>query len=238
MFTKYIETFLSLLERFVVAQEKRNELLSASKSYLDGATTALEDEQRVHTPKAEEASASTSNGSASDAATTTRGRGRSRAAVAGSDAQEKAEAEIQHLAEEIENEDTAPPPANNGRRQRVRASAAVEETPAEEVEEKADTGAGSAGRRQRVRAPLQQQQQQEAQPEKPKVDPSKDTPDQADLRTDIENDLILAADVDEANALAKKYMSERGWASGADVPVEELEATFQGLEEIIDLFFK
>lgn len=131
MFTQYIDRFLNLLERFVVASERRNELLAKQSG-----TTIAQDVASAEKHIA--ATESASNGSASDAATTTRGRGRGRAAVAGTENAEDSQAEAQQ-------EEAA---STGGRRQRVRANA----TEQQEAGTEGSAGATTGGRRERKRA--------------------------------------------------------------------------------------
>lgn len=131
MFTKYIETFLSLLERFVVATERRNELIANAKS--NGVSIKEE-----ATAQAQKEDAQTGNNPA-DTGGTSRG-SRSRSSAAGAD---------------TKPDDT--PPAGNGRRSRVRAADVDQNADSSGEKEAAGTestaGAGSAGgRRTRTRA--------------------------------------------------------------------------------------
>lgn len=125
----YLEKFLALVERFVVATERRNEILAKQSG-----TTVAQDVASAEKQIAAKESAS--NGSASDAATTTRGRGRGRASVAGSDD-----------AADTSKEDTKQADTG-GRRQRVRAGA----TEQQEAGTESTAGGETGGRRERKRA--------------------------------------------------------------------------------------
>ena len=226
MFTSYIDRFLDLLERFVVASERRNELLAnqvttpAAAAAASAKTTVAQDvataEKQI---AAEPAKESASNGSVSDAAATPRGRGRNRAAVAGTD--------------NAEPESSADAPApTGGRRQRVRAADAAAEPEMTEKEAAGteSTAAPAGGRRQRVRAG--------AATEKKEPEAAKDTPEQADLRTEIESLCALAGDVDDAAADVKDYLDEKGWGVAANIPSADLEEALDALNEIADKYFE
>lgn len=232
MFTDYINRFLDLLERFVVAAERRNELLENTENRMadrivsaaaSAKTTVAQDvatAEKQIAAAAEPAKESASNGSASDAAATPRGRGRNRAAVAGTDT-----AEPEAAAD-------APAPTG-GRRQRVRAAdaAAEPEMPGKEAAGTESTAAAPAGgRRQRVRAG--------AATEKKQPEAASDTPEQADMRSEIESLCALAGDVDDAAADVKEYLDEKGWGVAANIPSADLEEALDALNEIADKYFE
>lgn len=237
----YLEKFLALVERFVIATEQRNKILASQQ------TTIAQDvaQAEKHVSAAEStAQQSASNGSASDAATETRGRGRSRAAVAGSDT---AEAGAQTSAET---------PAAGGRRERVRAGS----TPAAES---APASSATGGRRERVRAGATEQQAAgtestagatggrrervragatPAADTKPAYDetipePVNDTPEQADDRAEIESIVALCGDVDEAAAEVKAYWKANGWTGADQVPSHQVEDVLADFNEIADKYF-
>jgi len=230
MFTDYINRFLDLLERFVVAAERRNELLENTENRMadrivsaaaSAKTTVAQDvvtaEKQI--AAAEPAKESASKGSASDAAATPRGRGRNRAAVAGTDT-----AEPEAAAD-------APAPTG-GRRQRVRAADAANEpeTTEQEAAGTESTAAPAGGRRQRVRAG--------AATEKKQPEAASDTPEQADMRGEIESLCALAGDVDDAAADVKEYLDEKGWGVAANIPSADLEEALDALNEIADKYFE
>lgn len=206
----YLEKFLALVERFVIATEKRNELLAKNTSH----TIITADE--VKTVKNEPAeTGSASNGSAGDAATSTSGR-RQRSRAAGADT---------NTAEE-KGTDTGTSDTGGGRRQRTRAGSANE---AETEKAGAGTeGTGTNGRRSRTRAAG-------AGDKAPEVVP--DTPEQADDRASIESLCQLCGDVDEATAEVKEFFAEKGWSTATDIPATELEAALNELNIIADKYF-
>lgn len=198
MFTDYINRFLDLLERFVVATERRNQLIIEGRSSLDGAVKELAESRQ-----SEKESQSDSTGSASDAPTGRAGRTRSRAGAAGSDTPEATE--------------------NTGRRSRTRAGAS------ESTQQEEETPA--TGRRQRSRAGSSEQQEDK------KPDPVKDTPEQADIRAEVEHLCQLAGDVDDCAAAVKEYFLDKGWKTATDVPGADLQDVQDDLNEIIDKYF-
>lgn len=205
----YLEKFLALVERFVIATEKRNELLAKSTSHT---ITTADEVQTVKNEPAETGSAST--GSASDAATSTSGR-RNRSRATGADT---------NTAEETQ--DAGAGAAGNGRRQRSRAGSTNE---AENQNAGASTeGAANNGRRQRSRAAG-------AGSAAPEVVP--DTPEQADDRAAIESLCQLCGDVDAATADVKDFFAEKGWATATDIPAAELEAALNEMNIIADKYF-
>lgn len=239
----YIDRFLALLERFVIATEQRNKILASQK------TTIAQDV--AHAEKSVSAAESTaqqsaSNGSANAAATETRGRGRSRASVAGSDA--TADAGTQQPA------DTGA--AAGGRRERSRAGSATESAPvssastggrrervrANATEQQAagtesSAGATTGGRRERVRAGAAQQEEKKPDYDETIPEPVNDTPEQADDRAEIENVIALCGDVDQAAAEVKDYLKNNGWTGAESVPSHQLEDVLADVNEIADKYF-
>lgn len=207
----YLEKFLALVERFVIATEKRNELLAKNTSH----TIITADEVKtVKNEPAETGSAST--GSAGDAATSTSGR-RNRSRAAGADT---------NTAEETKDAGADTGATGGGRRQRTRAGSANE---AETEKASAGTeGTATSGRRSRTRAAG-------AGDKAPEVVP--DTPEQADDRTSIESLCQLCGDVDEATAEVKEFFAEKGWSTATDIPATELEAALNELNIIADKYF-
>lgn len=241
----YLEKFLALVERFVIATEQRNKILASQQTTI--AQDVAHAEKNVSA--AESTAQSASNGSASGAATETRGRGRSRAAVAGSDS---ADAGAQQTAE------TQTPAATVGRRERVRAGSATESAPA--------SSASTGGRRERVRAADTATTEKEAAgtestavggrrervragatpaatpDNKPAYDenipePVNDTPEQADDRAEIESIVALCGDVDEAAAEVKAYWKANGWTGADQVPSHQVEDVLADFNEIADKYF-
>lgn len=238
----YLEKFLALVERFVIATEQRNKILASQQ------TTIAQDvaQAEKHVSAAEStAQQSASNGSANDAATETRGRGRSRAAVAGSDT---AEAGAQTPAET---------PAAGGRRERVRAgsAAATESAPASSAtggrrervragateQQAAGTestaGATTGGRRERVRAGATPAADTKPAYDETIPEPVNDTPEQADDRAEIESIVALCGDVDEAAAEVKAYWKANGWTGADQVPSHQVEDVLADFNEIADKYF-
>lgn len=240
----YLEKFLALVERFVIATEQRNKILASQQTTI--AQDVAHAEKNVSAAEST-AQQSASNGSASGAATETRGRGRSRAAVAGSDS---ADAGAQQTTE------TQTPAATGGRRERVRAGSATESAPA--------SSASTGGRRERVRAADTATTEKEAAgtestavggrrervragstpaaDTKPAYDenipePVNDTPEQADDRAEIESIVALCGDVDEATAEVKAYFKNNGWAGASEIPSHQIEDVLADINEIADKYF-
>lgn len=239
----YLDRFLALVERFVIATEQRNKILASQQS-----TMAQDVAQAEKNVSAAESTAqqSASNGSASGAATETRGRGRSRAAVAGSD-----------TAADGEQQQAENPAATGGRRERVRAGAAqaaeststtapasgrrerVRATDQQAAGTESTAGATTGGRRERVRAGAAQQQQEEKKPDYDETipEPVNDTPEQADDRAEIENVIALCGDVDQAAADIKDYLKKNGWTGADQVPSHQVEDVLADVNEIADKYF-
>lgn len=195
MFTKYIETFLNLVERFVSAYEVRNTILQQPASDTSNAT---------ETRSARTAGETAQNDTPAEDTAPRGRRERTRSAPAEPEQQEQ--------------EEQQDPPAR-GRRERTRS---------------ADTGsatdnapASAGGRRERTRR----------EPVQEKPEPPKDTPEQADDRAEVENLLRLAGDVDDCTAECKEYMAGKGWASGLDIPADDLIDVLNDLNDIIDKYF-
>lgn len=194
----YLEKFLALVERFVIAHE------ALAAGYAKGSRHTIITEDEVKT------TSQTSAGTADAAATGRAGRGRSRAADAGS------------------SEDTAgagadagaDPAAGGGRRSRTRAP--------DNDTAGADAGAATGGRRSRTRA---------AGAGAPANEPKPDTPEQANVRADIESLCQLCGDVDDATADVKDYFNEKGWKTATDIPADELDAALNELNIIADKYF-
>lgn len=242
----YLEKFLALVERFVIATEQRNKILASQQ------TTIAQDvaQAEKHVSAAEStAQQSASNGSASDAATETRGRGRSRAAVAGSDtaeagAQTPAETPAAGGRRERVRAGSTPaaetastPAATGGRRERVRAGAGATEQQAAGTESTA--GATAGGRRERVRAGATPAATPDNKPayDENIPEPVNDTPEQADDRAEIESIVALCGDVDEAAAEVKAYWKANGWTGADQVPSHQVEDVLADFNEIADKYF-
>lgn len=236
----YLEKFLALVERFVSAQERRNELLSASVTTLrtasdelakqDGTTLAQDvatAEKNVSTTE------SASNGSASGAATGQTGRGRSRASAAGT-----ATATTETPAETTQADAGAA--VGNGRRQRTRASEATQTAEMTDKEEAGteSTAVATTGRRQRTRAASATETTSAPAQEQRKPEPEYDTPEQADDRAEIENLCQLAGDVDAANDEVKEYLAGKGWNVAVNIPSDDVETALDDINVIIDKYFQ
>lgn len=237
----YLERFLALVERFVIATEQRNKILASQQS-----TMAQDVAQAEKNVSAAESTAqqSASNGSASVAATETRGRGRSRAAVAGSD-----------TAADGEQQQAETPAATGGRRERVRAGSAqaaesastpapasgrrerVRATDQQAAGTESTAGATTGGRRERVRAGAAQQEEKKPDYDETIPEPVNDTPEQADDRAEIENVIALCGDVDQAAADIKDYLKKNGWTGADQVPSHQVEDVLADVNEIADKYF-
>lgn len=236
----YLERFLALVERFVIATEQRNKILASQQS-----TMAQDVAQAEKSVSAAESTAqqSASNGSASGAATETRGRGRSRAAVAGSDTAADGEQPAETPAatggrrERVRAgsaqaaESTSTPAPASGRRERVRA------TDQQAAGTESTAGATTGGRRERVRAGAAQQEEKKPDYDETIPEPVNDTPEQADDRAEIENVIALCGDVDQAAADIKEYLKKNGWTGADQVPSHQVEDVLADVNEIADKYF-
>lgn len=212
--TEYINRFLDLLERFVVAAEKRNELVAAGTAGT-GHSRRADNDNVSDTAKPDTASAST--GSASGAATERSGRTRTRAAAAGT---ETADAGAQQSA-----------PV---RRERTRAGSAATEQQSAGTESTAGAAENTAPvRRQRTRAGAAEA----AQETKPKTPAESDTPEQATLRAEIETLCQMAGQVDACNDDVKAFLKDEGWNVASMVPGDDLQFAFDEINTIIDKYF-
>lgn len=210
--TDYINRFLDLLERFVIAAEKRNEISMQSVKANNGRT---ETNHTVST-EAKPDTASASTGSASGAATERGGRTRTRAAAAGT---ETADAGAQTTST-----------ATTGRRERTRAGSATTEQQSAGTE---STAGATTGRRQRVRAGAADS----AQETKPTSPADSDTPEQATLRAELENLCQMAGQVDACNDDVKAFLKDEGWNVASMVPGDDLQFAFDEINTIIDKYF-
>lgn len=194
----YLEKFLALVERFVIAHE------ALAAGYAKSTRHTIVTDEGV---KTEEQS---STGTASDAATGRGGRGRSRAAGAGST--------------DTPADDTAGAGATGGRRNRSRAA---DTGSADAGAGTTDEGAAGGGRRSRTRSSGAGT----------KPEPKPDTPEQADIRAEIESLCQLCGDLDEATADVKDYFNEKGWNTATDIPADELDAALNEMNVIADKYF-
>lgn len=208
--TEYIKRFLDLLERFVVAAEKRNELVAAGTAGTGHSRRA--DNDNVEPPVKQD-TANASTGSASGAATAPAGRTRTRAAAAGT-----------------ETADAGAQQATTGRRERTRAGAATEQQSAG-TESTAESTAPV--RRQRNRAGAADA----AQDTKPKSPADSDTPEQATLRAEIETLCQMAGQVDACSDDVKAFLKDEGWNVASMVPGDDLQFAFDEINTIIDKYF-